>query len=56
VEALVNAPVKSVRPSFLLSTLTSDEEGTDNEPYVAPAFPVQNKDGIYEIENPDQHK
>ena len=24
-------------------------------PEVTPAFPVQNKEGIYEIENQDQH-
>eukprot|EP00804_Cyclotella_cryptica_P015591 CCRYP_003601-RA/>CCRYP_003601-RA protein AED:0.04 eAED:0.04 QI:249/1/1/1/0.66/0.5/4/883/360 len=52
---LVARTGRTLCPSFRLSTLTSDEEGTENEPYVIPDFPVQNKDGIYEIENPDQH-
>ena len=43
----------TTNPSFRQSTLTSDE---NEVPEMIPAFPIQNEQGIYEIENQDQHK
>ncbi|KAL7504344.1 hypothetical protein ACHAXN_002250 [Cyclotella atomus] len=47
-----DATIATARPTFRLSTLTDDDNTT---PELTPAFPVQNKEGIWEIENQDQH-
>lgn len=44
--------ITAIKPTVRLSTLMSDD---NTVPEMTPAFPVQNKEGIYEIENQDQH-
>lgn len=45
--------VSTTHQPLRLSTLLSDDT---TEPEITPAFPLQDKDGIWEIENQEQHK